>query len=59
MLKNQKISCPTLFDALQDWNAKSILDRGLKMLAFLEDRWNISLGTPKEMKEILLLDVVK
>ncbi len=43
----------------EHWDDKSILDRGLKMLAFLEYRWNIYLGTPKEKKEILLLDFVK
>lgn len=43
----------------EHWDDKSILDRGLKMLAFLENRWNIFLGTPKEMKKILLLDFVK
>ncbi len=43
----------------QTWDENAILDRGLKMLAFMEVRWGINLGTPKQKREILLLDFVK
>ena len=43
----------------QDWNAESILHRGLKMLAFMEKRWNMKLGSLREKKELLLLGFLK
>lgn len=36
-----------------DWTAKDILERGLKLLAFMESRWNIDLGTKQDKIEIL------
>lgn len=42
----------------EDWNAYNIVDRGIKLLEFLEERWEISLGNYEEKKKILLLDFV-
>jgi uncharacterized protein with ParB-like and HNH nuclease domain len=43
----------------EKWDEYAILERGLKMLKFLEDRWNIDLGTHKDKQEVLLLDFIK
>ena len=43
--------------AEEDWNAKSILKRGLKLLEFMEDRWNFNL-TDEQKSELLHLDFV-
>ncbi|RFM31601.1 DUF262 domain-containing protein [Chitinophaga silvisoli] len=38
---------------LADWTAVQILDRGLKLLKFMETRWGINLGTPEDKRKIL------
>lgn len=38
------------------WTAKEILDRGLKMLDFLERRWEVRIGNYEQKKRLLLLD---
>lgn len=38
-----------------DWGENEILERGLKLLQFMEERWGISLGDNKEKIEILNL----
>ena len=40
----------------ENWGPKEILERGLRLLDFLEIRWNINLGDAKEKKKILGLD---
>lgn len=39
----------------RDWTPKAILDRSLKILSFIEERWGIKLGTRKEKIEFLQL----
>lgn len=41
---------------LDDWTPHEILSRGLKLLEFLEKRWDISLGTKDHKIKILGLD---
>lgn len=41
-----------------EWTPESIKERGLKMLSFLEDRWNISLGAKEDKLRILHLDML-
>lgn len=38
---------------LNDWKPLNILERGLKLLNFLENRWNIALGDEQKKIEIL------
>lgn len=38
------------------WDYDTVLDRGLKILSFIEERWNISLGNEVHKKELLFLD---
>ncbi|PKM79382.1 MAG: DUF4268 domain-containing protein, partial [Firmicutes bacterium HGW-Firmicutes-13] len=38
-----------------DWNADAILDRGLKLLAFMERRWNIKFADEDSKKDFLFL----
>ena len=38
-----------------DWNAQDILERGLEMLDFMENRWNISIGDKQKKIELLHL----
>lgn len=38
------------------WDYDTILDRGLKILSFIEERWEISLGNEVHKKELLFLD---
>lgn len=39
----------------KNWNPREIYNRGVKMLSFLSDHWQINL-TKKEIKELLLID---
>ena len=39
-----------------DWGAEEILDRGIKLTYFLQKRWNLKIGTKKEIMEFLGLD---
>lgn len=39
-----------------DWDFESILDRGIKMLRFMEQRWKISIGEDSDLAEMLGLD---
>jgi hypothetical protein len=41
-----------------DWTAKEILERGLKMLAFMERRWRIKLGDTQTKLKILGIEFV-
>lgn len=43
----------------EQWNYDAILERGLKILSFVEKRWNISLGNESHKKELLFLDFKK
>jgi hypothetical protein len=40
----------------QDWTPEMIKDRGLKMLQFLEEHWNISLSSQEEKLQFLNID---
>jgi hypothetical protein len=42
--------------AYTDWNAENILDRGYKLLDFMERRWNIKFASDESKKELLFLD---
>jgi hypothetical protein len=42
-----------------EWTPKEILHRGLKMLSFMEKRWDLPLGDEKQKKRILGLDFLK
>jgi hypothetical protein len=42
--------------AYTDWNADTILERGLKLLEFMERRWNIKFSDDKSKKDMLFLD---
>lgn len=37
----------------QDWNSESILKRGLLLLEFLEDKWDVELGSDEEKINLL------
>ncbi len=39
-----------------EWTSKEILERGIKMLDFLEKRWEVSLGNFDQKKKLLFLD---
>ena len=40
----------------ESWDADSILDRGLKLLEFMERRWNIKFYDEEEKAKLLFLD---
>jgi hypothetical protein len=42
-----------------EWTADKIMERGLKLLKFMEERWNLELGSKKDKLEILKLDFLK
>ncbi len=39
-----------------EWTSKEILERGIKMLDFLEKRWEVNLGNFDQKKKLLFLD---
>lgn len=41
-----------------EWTGEEIKVRGLKLLKFLEERWNVSLGSKKDKLELLHLEFV-
>lgn len=43
----------------EEWNAESILDRGIMLLDFMERRWDIKFENEDSKKEILFLDFSK
>lgn len=42
-----------------EWTANTILERGMKLLNFMESRWNFKIGNEKEKKKFLKLSFVK
>jgi Protein of unknown function DUF262/Protein of unknown function (DUF1524) len=42
-----------------DWTPSSIVDRSVRMLDFIEKRWNVKIGTRQEKISMLGLDFVK
>ena len=42
----------------EEWTAEEIKKRGLKLLKFLEERWDVSLGSKKDKLELLHLEFV-
>lgn len=43
-------------DSPDEWDAEKIKDRGIKLLAFMESRWQISMGNEEEKMDLLHLD---
>ncbi len=43
----------------EDWNANTIKERGLKLLDFMEDRWQFKLGSKKDKLILLHIEFVK
>jgi len=43
----------------KDWNTKEILERGLKLLDFMEKRWKVILGSKNDKIKLLHLDFIK
>ncbi len=43
----------------EDWDANSIFKRGLKIMEFIENRWDIDFGDEEEKKELLYLSFLK
>lgn len=41
-----------------EWTPDLILNRGIKMLRFMEERWNIKIGDDKYKSELLLLEFI-
>lgn len=41
-----------------DWNPESILERGIRLLEFIEGRWGVELGDTKSKRDLLGLDFV-
>ena len=39
-----------------EWTPSTIKERGLKILTFMEKRWNIKLGTKKDKIKLLQMD---
>lgn len=46
-------------NAYTDWTAKEILERGIKMLSFLERRWEVRLGNFEQKKKLLFIDFLQ
>jgi hypothetical protein len=44
--------------AYDDWNAENILDRGMKLLDFMERRWDIKFESEESKKDLLFLDFI-
>ncbi|MBD8083865.1 DUF262 domain-containing protein [Chryseobacterium caseinilyticum] len=44
---------------LNEWNEKTILNRGLELLDFMEKRWNITIGSKEDKIKLLFLDFVE
>jgi hypothetical protein len=42
----------------EDWTAEQIVQRSVRLLKFMEERWGISLGTDAQKVEMLGLDFV-
>jgi uncharacterized protein with ParB-like and HNH nuclease domain len=42
----------------KDWTAKEIMERGLKLLSFMERRWELNFGTSEEKLHFLHLEFV-
>lgn len=42
----------------QDWTAKEIMERGLKLLSFMEMRWDLNFGNNEQKLELLHLEFV-
>ena len=45
--------------AYEDWNAYAILERGMKLLEFMERRWNIKFANDESKKDMLFLGFMK
>lgn len=42
----------------EDWNAEAILDRGMKLLGFIEKRWNVKFPSEDAKRSLLFIDFV-
>lgn len=45
--------------AYKDWHADTILERGIKLLDFMERRWNINFAGDDDKKALLFLDFME
>lgn len=43
----------------EEWTPEIVLKRGLEMLAFLENRWNVHLGSHEEKLKLLSLEFLE
>ncbi|NHN24557.1 DUF262 domain-containing protein [Flavobacterium jejuense] len=55
-INNDSLLIENEISQFEKWNYDSILERGMKLLRFFEIRWNISLGSDVQKKELLFLD---
>jgi uncharacterized protein with ParB-like and HNH nuclease domain len=46
-------------NAYREWTAKEILERGIRVLHFLEQRWEVRLGNFERKKKLLFLDFLQ
>jgi uncharacterized protein with ParB-like and HNH nuclease domain len=46
-------------NSYNEWTAKEILERGIKMLDFLEKRWEVRIGNFEQKKKLLFLDFLQ
>lgn len=46
-------------NAYNDWTSKEIIERGIKMLNFLERRWEVKIGNFDQKKKLLFLDFLQ
>lgn len=43
----------------EEWNEKTILNRGLALLDFMEKRWELKFASEKDKKDFLFLNFIK
>lgn len=43
----------------ENWTPKEILERGFKILKFMEERWGISFGSDEDKRELLHINLLK
>lgn len=50
--------CEVEISKMDDWDAKHIYDRGIKLLHFMEDRWGFKFESTEQMDELLHIGFV-
>lgn len=51
--------CEIEVSMYNEWNAEAILHRGIKLLEFMENRWDIKFASKDDMKKLLFLDFLE